>query len=281
MDQPSASPPTSAHSGGRYIAVGIGAALLVLLAVVAYITTPHRPPPPCQTSELQLKDVKLVIQSLPHKPGAPLAIPANRPGTAFWIEGTNAHYVFALSPTGQNISLDQLLAVGDPLTINWGDCSSDEYAVASLASVVPPDEALLDQARGEVTVFVARSVRSPGWVIEGARPESLTPQAAEPTNPNAVQADVSFLGQAASADGKTLVINIEIRNTGTKPINLSEGGITLTASDGTAAQPEGVQPALPLDIQPEQSQPITLSFAKPAGNVATLKLLDFSVDLYY
>ncbi len=109
----------------------------------------------------------------------------------------------------------------------------------------------------------------------------LTPQAAVPTDANAVQAEVSFLEQSVSNDGKTLTLKISIKNTGAKVIHVTQNQISLIAADGAPAAPVTIDPALPADIQPGQSQTLTLTFPKPAGNVATFKLLDFSVDLYY
>ncbi len=264
----------------RYI---IAAAFLLLLAVIAVVlfSTPRRPALPCNASTLQIGETRLLIQTLAHKAGEALSVPPSKPNVAFWVEGTNAHYVFGLSPTGQNIALDEKFAVGDPIKIQWGDCSSDEYVVSALSKDVPQEAALLDQSHGGISVFVPKTASAGGWLVEGRRPEMLTPQAAEPTDANAIQAEISFLEQSVSTDGKTLTLKISIKNTGAKVIHVTQNEISLTAADGAPAAPVTIEPALSSDIQPGQSQTLMLTFPKPAGNVATFKLLDFSVDLYY
>lgn len=67
-----------------------------------------------------------------------------------------------------------------------------------------------------------------------------------------------------------------MKNTGTNVIHLSDSDVSL---GGVA--PTAVEPNLPVDIQPEATATFTITFAKPSGNTAVFKILDFSVDLYF
>ncbi len=258
-------------------------ALLALVGVslhsqIASLFAPRVPPPPCGVSTLRVGGTKLRIQNLTPSSNSDLGIPSGKPGVAFWIQGTTGHYVFGLSPSSDNRALAQGLKSGDRIKIAWGDCSSDDYVVASTARVLPPPAELISQSQPGMSIIVPGS---DGWLIDGQRPEALITPAPETPNPNAIQSKISFLDQSVSADRKTLTLKIAVKNTGPNVIHLVNGGITLTQGQGAPAAPQSVDPALPLDIQPGATQTITLTFAKPVGNVATFKLLDFSVDLYF
>ncbi len=268
------------HGRIRILAVLL-LALLALIGVslhsqIASLFRPRIPPPPCGVSSLQLAATKLRIQNLTPNANSDLGVPSGKPGVAFWIQGTTGHYVFGLSPTGDNLALAPQLKNGDPIKIAWGDCSSDDYVVASIGKTVPAPAALTAQSQPGITIFIPQAAGSDGWAIEGQRPEALVTAAPETPNPNAVAAEVSFLGQSNSSDGKTLNLQISVKNTGTNVIHLSASDISL----GGAA-PASVDPALPVDIRPGAASTLTIAFAKPTGNTAVFKILDFSVDLYF
>jgi hypothetical protein len=115
----------------------------------------------------------------------------------------------------------------------------------------------------------------------GKRPDSLTAQTPGPTDRNAILAEISFLDQATSPDGKTLELTIAIRNTVSGVLHLSKSGISLAAENATPLAPITVEPGLPADIQRAASETITMTFPKPAANTVVFKILDFSVDLYF
>ena len=277
-------PPSSNASnkqGRMRILAVLVVALLALIGVslhsqIASLFQPRVPPPPCGVSSLQIASTKLHIQNLTPNTNNDLGVPSGKPGVAFWIQGTTGHYVFGLSPTGDNLALAPRLKNGDPIKIAWGDCSSDDYVVASIGKTVPAPAALMAQSQPGITIFIPQASGSDGWAIEGQRPEALVTAAPETPNPNAVSAEVSFLGQNVSADGKTLTLQISVKNTGTNVNHLSGSDISL---GGVA--PTSVDPNPPVDIQPEATQSFTIAFAKPTGNTAVFKILDFSVDLYF
>ncbi len=263
-------------SGFRPLAIAVPA-LLILLAVVfrsqlAGFFGPRVPPPPCGAAMIQLGADSFRMQNL----ASAAQIPSGKPGVAYWIQGSTAHYVFALSSTGDNKSLADRLTLGDRIKIAWGDCTSEEFIMTSIDKSAPASASLLDQSAPGMTVYVPGSSSYSGWSILARRPETIVaPPRVSPT-PNPVQAEISFLDQSTSADGKILTLKISIKNTGTLPIHLSQSDISLAS-----LAPTSVDPSLPIDIQPGAAQNLTITFAKPSGNTAVLKILDFSVDLYY
>ncbi len=100
-------------------------------------------------------------------------------------------------------------------------------------------------------------------------------------DPNAILTDISFLDQTVSADGKTLTLKLAVKNVGLKTVEISPGDMSLQAGNGPEIAPDTVDVPLPLDIQSGATKEMTLTFTKPPGNVATFRLLDFSVDLYF
>lgn len=150
-------------------------ALVALIGVslhsqIASLFQPRVPPSPCGVSSLQIAAAKLRIQNLTPNANSDLGVPSGKPGVAFWIQGTTGHYVFGLSPTGDNLALAPQLQNGDPIKIAWGDCSSDDYVVASIGKTVPAPTALITQSQPGITIFIPQSGGSDGWVVKGQRP---------------------------------------------------------------------------------------------------------------
>ncbi len=266
----------SRSSGVRLLAIAVPA--ILILAAILFRSQlggffgPYVPPPPCGTAAIQLGTTTFRMQNL----AAAAAVPSGKPGVAYWIAGSTAHYVFALSPTGDNKPLADRFALGDRIKIAWGDCTSEEFIMTSIDKSAPASASPLDQSAPGMTVYVPSSAGFSGWSILARRPETIVaPPSVSPT-PNPVQAEISFLDQSTSADGKALILKISIKNTGILPIHLAQSDITLAS-----LAPSSVDPSLPVDIQPGAAQDLSITFAKPSGNTAVLKLLDFSVEIYF
>jgi hypothetical protein len=141
--------------------------------------------------------------------------------------------------------------------------------------------ALFDQSSGGIMVFVQTGPSAAGLVIRGGRPEAQAADTPNPTEENAIQAEVSFLDTTNSPDGATVTLNIAIKNTGPAAISLSTSDISLTVEGVEPVAPVSVEPSLPLDIQPGASETFTITFPKPAANTAVFKILDFCVDIFF
>jgi hypothetical protein len=281
----------------RWILLGLGclAVGLVLVCVVAAsayflfrpnfmaLISPPVPTPACVEPRLTVGSASYRIETLARGADGSVNVPAEKPDAAYWIEGTSPHYILALSPTSDSLAAASALKPGDPIQIVWADCGEENYVVQSTEISQPNDPALFNPPPSGVTLFIQASQDSPVFVVQGVRPESLIPETPAPTAENEIQADITFLGDKISEDGKTVQIGVQILNRGSTPITLRNEDISLTP-DVEGAQPIpllGVEPALPVEIQPGAAGTFYLTFVKPDINIAVLRILDFSSDYYF
>jgi hypothetical protein len=202
-------------------------------------------------------------------------------GTAWWVSDTFNPYIFFLTPLAGDPDLRGALKEGDPVVIQWADCGREEFAFAAVQEGALDLPALLAQDTPGILVIVRAQDGAPAYTLQGVRPGLAQPETPEPTDPNAVQADILFNGTAISADGKTLQTNLTITNVGSQPISLTANDFSLSVEDGAPLNPLRVEPALPQQIPPGSSLSLALTFPNPGGHMATLKLLDLAVDIYY
>jgi len=259
----------------------VGAGLIFLGPQLAARLAPPVPTPQCVQPTLTLGAAVFTIESLAHAADGSVVLPADEPGVAYWIEGTSVNYVFALSTAPDNLALRSALKAGDEATIVWADCGTDEYVVKSLETGVTDMATLTDQSAGGVTVFVQSGPGGEGFTIKGGRPEVKAVETPGPANENEIQADISFLGDTTSADGKTIRIGVSILNRGARPISLTSDDISLTPESAAPIPLLSVEPALPRDIEPGATETFYLTFARPGVNVAVLRILTFSSDYYF
>ncbi len=99
----------------------------------------------------------------------------------------------------------------------------------------------------------------------------------------AIQAEISFLGNTPSPDGKTGQITVVMTNTGATAFSLTTNDLSLTADAERAAPlaPLSVEPSLPQEIKPGASETFTITFPHHGINTAILKILTFSLDYYF
>jgi hypothetical protein len=224
---------------------------------------------------------KFRIESVARAADGSVAVPADASEVAFWIQGTSANYVFALSPTSTNLGLKTKLKAGDPTKIVWGDCSTEEYVIKKIESGTPNIAKLLEPSAARVSVFIQSTGTVEGFVVQAGRPEPQVQATPAPTEEPAVDAELAFLETKVSADGKTLTMSIAVKNTGHKAFALTAKDISLTVGNAAPLAPQSVEPGLPQEIAPGASMNLRIIFPKPAGNTAVFKLLDFSADIYF
>jgi len=239
------------------------------------------PTPRCVEPTLTLGSAKYRIESLARAADGSFVVPPDKPNLAYWIEGTSARYVFALSPTPNNLTLKDTVKNGDPATIVWADCGSDEYVVSGLEVGPQNYPALLDQSSPGIAVFVQAAPPSQ-LVFKGARPTPQAPQAPSPTQaPDEIRAEVVFGDTITSPDKKTLKMSVTITNTGAYAFSIAPGDISLTPANAAPLAPLSVEPTLPQEIKPGMGASFQITFPRPAGNTAVFKLLDLSADIYF
>ena len=241
------------------------------------------PTPPCVEPTLSVGAAQFHIQSIARLADGSLSFPADSDGVAYWVEGTSPQYVFALSPAPDHLKLAAALKQGEVAKIAWADCTSELYAVSAIEVADASAPGFFEAPGAGLTVFVQADPSGTGMAIRAERPEAFSPspEAPEPTDENAIQIDIEFLDTTPSADGKTVTIGMKITNRGAKPLALSDCDLALTPENGNPSPPTNVEPALPVEIQPEAELTVSVSFPMPATPSAVLRILQFTVEYYF
>jgi hypothetical protein len=212
------------------------------------------------------------------KPGSDgsLDVPANRPNTAYWIEGTDVNYVFGLSPTPENLALETSLAAGEQATVTWPNCNSSSHTLTASQAGVPDRNTLLDQSFSGITIFVQGDN---GFVIHGelASEEILTFNTPDPSS---IQAEISLLETIPSADKTTVTVKVSIANYGQDSITLTPNDVSLAVRDSNVA-PLGSEPTLPKEIAPGAAETFAFTFGYPPELGATLNVYGAEYELDY
>jgi hypothetical protein len=99
---------------------------------------------------------------------------------------------------------------------------------------------------------------------------------AEPVEPPEARVDLydAFL----SADGNSLIIELDVENVGGSPLTVEVGDIVLSSSAGMSDLMV-VAPPLPWTIEPGQTREVELIFEKPSAPSAVLLLLGHSFEI--
>jgi hypothetical protein len=238
------------------------------------------PTPQCVEPTLTLGITKFRIDSVKRNGDNFPEIPKNKKDVAFWVTGTTVNYVFGLSPTKDNLSLNTVLKAGDPITINWADCSKDEYVVKTTETANAGDTGIFDQSHGGITVFIGVTSSTPGLVIRGGRPivQPAETQVATPENTN--QIDLQIL-DFTQPDDQTVQFRITVTNKGAQVILLTNHDISLKTDTGPEVAPQAVEPVLPQDLKPGDTLSLTLTFPKPQAKSAVLRILDVTFEYYF
>ncbi len=260
---------------------GLAVVASVLLLNACQASPAPVPTPQCVEPTLTLGTTKFPVKTIARAADGSVALPASAADAAYWVDGTNINYVFALSSTPNNSSLSQSLKTGDMAKIVWADCSADEYVVKSIEAGKPVNSALFDQSSGGITVFIPGDASTVSPLVKGARPQAQAPETPSPTEANEVQANISFLGNTTSPEGKSVQITVTITNTGSTAITLRNKDISLTAENAAPLAPQSVEPSLPQTIQPGAGVTFAITFPQPGVKTAVLKILTFSVDQYF
>ena len=296
--QPAAPEPPEANPRRRtglwllLIAALIVLALLVTAYILAYTGTFFVRPdwaralriptatPLCARPMLSLGPAGFSIEAAARPADGSLPAPASEPGTAWWVADTFAPFVFLLTPTAEMPDLGAFLQPGDPMVVVWADCGREEFVLSAAESEAPTAAALLAQSGSGIAVIVRPGGGAPAYLLLGERP-GLTLVTPEPTDPNAIQAEITFGETVVSQDGQTLTTGLTIANFGGQPISLAPVDLSLAAEGQPPLAPLSVEPALPQEIQPGDSLALAITFPNPGGGTAVLRVLDFTADLYY
>ena len=260
--------------------IALGLAGLVGLAC-AILPAGGVPTPACVEPVLTLGAAKYRIQPVARAADGSVPAPGDAADVAYWVDDTVVNYLFTLSPAPSNLALRDALHAGDEATITWADCVSDTFRVETVQTGLPDLAALTDQSSGGLTAIVRGPSAEGGLVIRALRPLPPTPEAPAAEETPGISADMAFGEMTASPDGKSLVMSVTITNTGAVPLALSTDDISLTPQGGQPLPPASVEPALPQELAPGAGITLQITFPKPGGNVALLRILDVTFDRYF
>lgn len=235
------------------------------------------PSPQCVQPALTLGSMKYEIKPISREPNTFPEISKPKKDVAYWVEDTTVNYVFALSPTKDNLALNTVLKTGDPTVINWADCSKDEYAVQSMETIPSGNQKIFDQTSGGITIYVPGD--SSTLVIRGERPTVQPAETAAPVPTSEFQVDISLL-DSPPADSQTVKIALEITNRGSKAISVDQEDISLTVNSNPEVFPSSTEPVLPQELKPGVPLQIIVTFPKPQASSAILRIFDTTFDYY-
>jgi hypothetical protein len=239
------------------------------------------PTPACIRPELHVGSARFEIKTVARNANGTLMIPSNASGQAYWVEGTNAPYVLVLGPSAEDAAVLASQKPGDPVAIQWADCTGDEYVVSAVEAGIQGEENILAQSSPGILVYVPESPSNPGMTLQGLRPTAAPAFETEMPTAAGPQAEITFQDNAVSPDGSEIRMQLAVRNIGQEAFTIHPADISLAPVDGIPATPVSVVPALPVEVAPGESLTLAVAFANPHASAVVFKLLDFSVELYY
>ena len=238
------------------------------------------PTPDCSQSSLTLGTAKYRIQPFTSTGSTIAAVPRSPAAVAYWVQGTDVNYVFALSDAAANLALKGSLKPGDPMKIKWPGCNLSKYTALAVAPYAGQDAALLDQATSQVTVLVRAGSAADSFVLRGGfTGETQTNPATPGAGSGDIQAEIGLGDTTVAPDGQTITISVSVRNVGPAAFTVTRENVSLTSAGGQAAAFMAADPALPRSVGPGESVTFGFKFARPAGGRATFKLFDVEFDV--
>ena len=266
---------------GTFILYGISALMTRLMA------SPQQPAqsgtpvptstPTCEPATLTLGTALYWIQPIGRSADGLVAVPADTPEIAYWVNGTSTNYVFVLSPTEYNLTLKTTLKPGERATILWTDCTTVSLVITDIKTGLTNDATLFDQSTPGITLLVQGSSPTESLVIRGTLQTSVT--AVPSPSTMAVDAEITLVGTSTSTDGNTIIVSISILNTGKAEFSLSTDDLSLTPEGVAPLRPINIEPSLPRKIKPGASEVFQIVFPKPASKTAVLKVFNVKFDI--
>jgi hypothetical protein len=236
--------------------------------------------PSCSSASLRIGTHTWQVAAIHQEADGSISVPANTPGTAYWVSDLHQNSVFALSPTRENLDILNATQGGEEVTITWENCNSSTYTLFTIATGIPNAEILHDQKLVGLVVYVPENSLGPGLTVQGALAgETITVPPTGAPSLGEVEAEISLLETSTSQDQKTLQVVISILNYGSNPITLTSGDVSLTPQGDSPLQISGSDPQLPEQIDPGASQEFTLVFPRPSAATAILKIFTVEYDL--
>jgi len=257
--------------------------LAALIPRISGLFSKATPGPDCGGPLLTLGATSLPIESIDLAPDGSVNVPADTPGVAYWFEGIGSNYIFALSPTLDNLTLVNALQSGKEAIVTRENCNSAKYILSAPEPGEPGMEIIQDQSTSKLIVYIPDSSLAPGLMVQGEQVEEIFRpfETAEPGS-FVIDAEVSLLETSTSDDGTTIQVAISILNYGTTPFPVSDGNILLTPEEAAPLALIHSEPSLPQELKPKESMTFYLDFPRPPSTTATLRIfnIEFSLEDY-
>jgi hypothetical protein len=266
---------------GLFVLVILLSGIFILRPQIASWLGLSAPTPQCLKPSLTIGNSDFDIQFLAPLTDGSFAIPYRAAHTAFWLQGTNTHFVFGLSAIPVNEILMELYQIGDVVKVTWADCGEEDYVVTSIEKDVALDATFFDQSEGGISVYIPGNSNAASIVLLGKRPELLVTSSPEPTDVNAVLMDILFIENSISTDKKIVTFVLGITNRGAHSISLVAGSLDLTPANETPLTPLQVSPALPLTIPSGSTVTLQVDFPYPGPPSAVFRIADQTMEFYY
>jgi hypothetical protein len=248
--------------------------------VTPFIPTLFVPTQDCGPSTLVLGTNTFQIETIQAGADGTFAVPSDKSGIAYWVDGTNRNYTFVLSPTPENLAILPALITGSTAKVTWSNCNSTTYTLGAQQPTTFGPSALPDQTVDSITVFFQSEVSGAGFVLSGELTEEQISTFGTPVPGDVeIQAEIALLETTTAPDGGSIRVGVSIQNYGATAFTLSGTDVTLTQQDGTAVSMLSSEPPLPRPIAPGTIETIYFFFSRPASPTATLKLLTVEYEL--
>lgn len=243
-----------------------------------FVATLLVPTTDCGTSTLLLGSSAFQIETIQAGADGTLAVPSDKSGMAYWVDGTNSNYTFVLSPTPENLATMSTLTAGSTAKVTWSDCNSTSYSLSAPQQGSFNSAALPDQSVDGITVFFQTDPSGASFVFTGELTEAQISTFNTPV-PGDIQAEISLLEITTSPDGGSMRVGVSIQNYGTAAVALAGTDVTLTQPDDTPVGMLSSMPPLPKEIAPGTTETIYFFFLRPGSPTATLKLWTVEYEL--
>ena len=248
--------------------------------VTPFIPTLFVPTQDCGPSTLVLGTNTFQIETIQAGADGTFAVPSDKSGIAYWVDGTNRNYTFVLSPTPENLSILPALTTGSTAKVTWSNCNSTTYTLGAQQPTTFGPSALPDQTVDSITVFFQSDVSGAGFVLSGELTEEQTSTFGTPVPGDVeIQAEIALLETTTAPDGGSIRVAVSIQNYGSTSFTLSGTDVTLTQEDGTVVGMLSSEPPLPKSIAPATIETIYFFFYRPTSAAATLKIFDVEYEL--
>lgn len=234
----------------------------------------------CGEPVLTIGTANLRIQTVEAAADGTFNIPTESDSEAYWLNGTTTNYVFALSPTPDNLALGETLTAGELVSITWANCEVTTFTLAAPELGSSFDLTNSNQPKAGIILFIQNAPAGEGFVVKGSPMEAQmistdTPALRGP----GIESEIALLETSTSQDKSKLLVNVSILNYGVSEFRVTKNDVWLIPQNASPLAPSKVKPSLPRVIKPGVTETFNFTFPRPAVSTAVLKIFSVEYDL--